>query len=149
VDADKHQFGDELSANITITHLKAAAAEQRPFFVACGFHRPHLPWSVPKRFYDMQPAVADVAPPVHPAVPIGSPPIAWHSIPGPGFPTQQNITLPQNEPQANRRAYYAAVSFMDHQVGRVLTELDSLGLSDSTIVVFTADHGWQLGEMNM
>ena len=149
VDSSKHSFGDVLTANNSILHMRAAVAAKTPFFVACGFHRPHLPWSVGKEYYDMQPPASLVAVPKFPDTPVGMPPLAWHAIPGPGFPTQWNITLPNNSTAANRRAYMASVSFMDAEAGRVIDEVDALGVADNTIVCFTADHGWQLGEHNM
>lgn len=127
-DGSRFQFGDDLTANNTIIHMAAAVAANTPFFVACGFHRPHLPWSVPKPFFDLYGSPENIAPPLHPNTPIGMPPLAWHAIPGPGFPTQWNVSLPTNSTQANRLAYYAAVSFMDSQVGRVLDALDALGV---------------------
>jgi len=175
-DASAHQFGDDLSTNITLQHLRAAKVDpqNRPFFIAVGYHRydwdlpescgclrsfvprsllvrfgwytqsvvarPHLPWAVPKEYYDLYPAAAEIAAPTHPEVPKGMYPMAWHAIPGPGFPTQWNVSLPGNSSRANRRAYYAAVSFLDHQVGIVLAELQQLGFANNTLVVFHSDH---------
>lgn len=107
--------------------------------------RPHLPWAVPKKYYDLYPDAAEIKPPAHPMTPKNMYPMAWHAVPGPGFPTEWNVTLPTNSTQANRKAYYAAVSFLDDQVGTVLGELERLGFANSTLVVFHSDHGWQLG----
>lgn len=127
---------------------KAADACAPSYLVpcCCGWYtqsvvaRPHLPWAVPKEYYDLYPAAAEIAAPTHPEVPKGMYPMAWHAIPGPGFPTQWNVSLPGNSSRANRRAYYAAVSFLDHQVGIVLAELQQLGFANNTLVVFHSDH---------
>ena len=63
------------------------------------------------------------------------------------FDFQDPYTLMnKSDAMSNRLAYYASVSWMDHQVGKLLDELTSLGLSDNTVVAFHADHGWNLGE---
>jgi len=122
--------------------------QNQPFFMAVGFIRPHIPSVAPKRYWDLYEAsqfkLAD-----SPLPPRGAP--AWtlpnehdHShycdIPLDGAPLDDNL--------ARRliHGYYATVSFMDAQVGRVLAELDLLGLSDNTIVVLWGDHGYHLGE---
>jgi arylsulfatase A-like enzyme len=120
--------------------------KDKPFFIGCGFLKPHSPPEAPQRFYDMWnaseiPLPVDFAP--KPTVP-------------PGFPA--GSIRPQNadlfvgrdaSPEEARemiRAYLASSSFMDWNVGRVLAELDRLGLREKTIVVFWGDHGYQLGE---
>ena len=82
------------------------------------------------------------------------PPIAWNDCLGPGrykdihYPMSIDQPLPTEVQRTLRRAYYAAISDTDSLIGRVLDELDKLGLANDTIVSFNADHGWQLGEHN-
>jgi arylsulfatase A-like enzyme len=121
--------------------------KDKPFFLALGFANPHLPFVAPKRYWDLykpeQIRLAD-----NPDAPKDSPAYAvtnfgelraYHGIPKDG---------PLTEEQARKmiHGYYAAVSYMDAQVGRLLDELDRLGLKENTLVVLWGDHGWQLGE---
>jgi len=136
--------GDFHTADRTIEHLRKYKA--RPFFVACGFVKPHSPPTAPQRFFDLYDAgkielTPDFA--------------AWPTVP-PGFPSaairKRNADLfigrGASEAEAREviRAYIASISWVDWNVGRVLAELDRLGLRDKTIIVFTVDHGYQLGE---
>ena len=66
----------------------------------------------------------------------------------PGVTGAYNQTLPDSKALELRRAYYATVTFIDEMIGDVLNKLDEVGLRDDTVVVFTSDHGWQLGEHN-
>jgi arylsulfatase A-like enzyme len=122
----------------------------RPFFLAVGFAKPHLPFVAPKKYWDMQ----DVAklPAVGPAErPTDAPAFA----PSPGGELRAYIGMPKTGPIPDAEAkklvhgYYAAVSYMDAQVGRVLDELAALGLDKNTAVVLWGDHGWHLGDHGM
>lgn len=117
-----------------------------PFFVACGFSKPHSPLVAPKRFFDLY-KTEEVALPVDfapsPTVPEGFPAGSIRRINADLF-----INRAASPEQAREmiRAYLACISYMDWNVGRVLAELDTLGLRENTIVVFWGDHGYQLGE---
>jgi len=138
--ADEEQT-DGIVATRAIDLMRAN--RDRPFFLAAGFYRPHTPYIAPKKYFDLYPLESIPAPPTPdlslvpkaafwlPAA-VKNNPVFW------GFDgTQQRQLI---------RAYYAAVSFMDAQVGRILYELDALGLADNTIIVFWGDHGYLLGE---
>ena len=110
------------------------------FFLGVGFHKPHDPFIVPKRYFDMYP-LEKLTPPRDPqdATPlhrlaIGS---SWK---------ESFDRFTDRERREFMRAYYAGVSFIDAQLGEILDALDRLGLADDTIVVFFGDHGYQLGE---
>lgn len=128
---------------------------QQPFFLAVGFHKPHLPFIIPQEFYDLYP-YSDIRLPNNAYAPWNMPDIAWsknnelrngyEDIKSLNASGSINTTLPDKVVMSLRRAYYAATSFTDNQIGRVLDELDSLGLSDNTLVSFLGDHGWHLGE---
>ncbi len=110
----------------------------QPFFIAAGFHKPHIPHTAPQKYFDLH----DPAKMPTPAEPAGHekdiPEIAWAP--------KSDRTLTLDQRRAIIQHYYAAVSFMDAQVGLLLDELDRLKLWESTVVVFIGDHGWHLGE---
>lgn len=123
------------------------AIKDRPFFLAVGFLKPHLPFVAPKKYFDLYP-LEDIKPADNPYPPRDVPQVALTSF-GElrsyrGMPKQG----PLGEEQAREliRGYYAASSYTDAQIGRVLDELERLGLAGNTIVVLWGDHGWQLGE---
>lgn len=134
------------------THAIARLREikDRPFFLAVGFHKPHLPFIAPKKYFDLYDRDA-IEPASNPYAPRDAPRYAtynwndlrhYYGIPDVG---------PVSDQQARdlKHAYYACVSFVDAQIGRVLAELERLKLRDRTIVVLWGDHGWQLGEHGM
>ena len=148
-----------------ISSNRAAGKDTRPFFMAVGFHKPHLPLVFPERFLSYYP-IDEVALPSNPDAPMNMPLIAWQ---GYGELRQyqdiSNITnkpgqlvhpnshlLPDDKVKELRRAYFAAMSYADDNVGQVLDALNNgqvLGadnLRDSTIVCALSDHGWSLGE---
>jgi uncharacterized sulfatase len=111
----------------------------RPFFLAVGFYRPHVPCVAPKKWFDLYPPERILLP--------AEPPGHLEKIPAPALAVKPpHYGLDEEKRRLMIRAYYASVSYMDSQVGRVLDALRKLGLEDRTIVVFTSDHGWQLGE---
>ena len=114
---------------------------EEPFFLAAGFFRPHTPYVAPKKYFDMYP-LEDLRLPYAPANDRDDIPTAAfaHNCPVPHYGLDELTCL-----QA-MQAYYACVSFVDAQVGRMLDALDRLQLSDRTIVVFWSDHGYHLGE---
>lgn len=122
----------------------------RPFFLAVGFHKPHLPFVAPKKYFDLyDPARMPLA--AHRRASAGAPTVARHS----SFELRTRAGVPQSGPiddasaRELRRAYAACVSFIDAQIGRLLAELDGLGLRDRTIVIVWGDHGWHLGELGL
>lgn len=144
-------YPDGALADEAIRRLEAAKQRpDEPFFLAVGFVKPHLPFCAPKRYWDLyDPAAFALATVTKP--PAGAPPYA----PQFGGELRQYAGIPEQgplEPTLQRtliHGYYAAVSFMDAQLGRVLDGLDRLDLAQNTIVVLWGDHGWHLGDHGM
>jgi uncharacterized sulfatase len=118
-----------------------AAHKDKPFFIAAGFYKPHCPWITPGKYFDMYspgqmklPEISDETKNLYPPQALAS------TNPWPYFGITHGQAL------ECKLAYYAAISFVDAQIGRLLDALDSLGLSENTVVVFWSDHGYHLGE---
>ncbi|EOD40619.1 hypothetical protein EMIHUDRAFT_251085 [Emiliania huxleyi CCMP1516] len=145
-----------------IDDLRRAKAANTPFFITCGFIRPHLPFVAPLRDWDAYSRdaieLADNA-----ALAVGAPPRALHyrelgvydigTTPPSAFSIGQLMPeyglgnpLPDNISRSLVHGYYASVTYVDRLVGRLVDELKSLGMYEETIVVFNSDHGYQLGE---
>ncbi|XP_051918340.1 iduronate 2-sulfatase isoform X1 [Hippocampus zosterae] len=144
---------DMESGDEAVRLLKTQASDGNPFFLAVGFHKPHIPFRIPQEYLRLYPIEQMTLAP-DPNVPIHLPPVAynpWTDIRKRDDVQKLNISFPYGPVPKDfqlriRQHYYAAVSYLDAQVGRLLSALDTLGLAQSTIVVFTSDHGWSLGE---
>ena len=136
LDGDGRQTRDGLNAQ-TIARLMAEQnAVGKPFFLAAGFHKPHLPWTAPKRFFDLYPESA-IKVPAEPAM---------RGIPAIAMQTELSGFEQPESRAAALRAYYACVSFTDHQVGELLDQLERLDLWRNTVVVLLGDNGFHLGD---
>lgn len=122
----------------------------QPFFLGVGFLKPHLPFCAPKKYWDLYDRDT-LSRPVPERSPEGAPKLALHNwvelrgytdIPAEGPLTREKIA-------ELRHGYYASTSFTDAQIGKVLDELDRLGLSEKTVIVLWSDNGWHLGEQNL
>jgi iduronate 2-sulfatase len=137
---------DAVSASLAITELRALAKKPEPFFLALGFFKPHSPYKVPKRYWDMY-RREDIPAIDAPLRPSSAPEMAFHANHEIlGDPGGARITLDDDAKRELRHGYYAAVSFADAQLGRVLDALEELKLTENTIVVVISDNGFQLGE---
>eukprot|EP00054_Salpingoeca_dolichothecata_P022846 m.150753 g.150753 ORF g.150753 m.150753 type:complete len:222 (-) comp24482_c0_seq1:445-1110(-) len=129
-----------------------------PFFLAVGFHKPHLPHFAPSKYFDMYP-LENVSLPANTHVPIGLDDFVWNpcseflsyddasaAAKEVHFNIRVNMTV--EEQRLQRRAYFAATTYADAQIGRVLDKLDELNLTDNTIIALWGDHGWHLSENN-
>jgi iduronate 2-sulfatase len=138
---DREHTDGMLADDATWVLERCARDRSRPFFLALGFFRPHTPYVAPKTPYfdaypeDTMPLVTGVEEDQQdvPKAALGS------------RKAEQDVMTDSQRRQA-RQAYYASISFLDAQVGRVLDAVDRLGLADDTIVVFTSDHGYHMGE---
>lgn len=112
--------------------------KDRPFLIGAGFYRPHCPFIAPKKYFDRYP-IEKIPLPSTAGDPLTDPLARWFTT-----PPHWGVT-PEGQREAIR-AYYASISFLDANVGRVLDALDRLKLTDNTIVIFMSDHGYFLGE---
>ena len=141
-DGTDEEQTDGIGATEAIKLLAGFAANKKPFFLAVGFYRPHTPYVAPKKYFAMYPRDKIVVP----TVPEGY----LATLPKPAQRTltakQANVNLSEDLARQAIGAYYASITFMDAQVGRVLDALDRLGLDDNTVVLMTSDHGYHMGE---
>lgn len=149
-DQPDERYPDHQIADKTIQDLRRLADGDQPFFLACGFYRPHLPFVAPKKYWELYPA-DEVRLPGNLFFPrdLGKAfRYNWGEM-------RAYVGIPSRGPVSEEtarnliRGYHASVSFVDAQIGRLLDELDRLKLADDTIIVLWGDHGWQLGEHGM
>nr|XP_046262551.1 iduronate 2-sulfatase [Scatophagus argus] len=141
------------STDEAVRLLTSRANDHVPFFLAVGFHKPHIPFRIPQEYLSLYP-IEQMSLAPDPNVPKLLPPVAynpWTDVRRRDDVHKLNISFPYGPIPKDfqlriRQHYYAAVSYVDSLVGRLLITLDELGLTDSTMVVFTSDHGWSLGE---
>lgn len=137
--------GDDLVHSDGKTAAKAVELirqkRDQPFWLGVGFVRPHVPFVSPRPYYvPFKPFSSMVLPPKVKD--------DWNDIPKAGinYKTSLNMKMDLRRQKKAMGGYYASVAYMDAQVGKVLTALEEAGLDDSTIVIFTSDHGYHLGE---
>ena len=111
-----------------------------PFFLAVGFYKPHCPYIAPQKYFDLYPLEKITLPAIAPDFEQGAlPPALASTKPWP------YMGVTPDQARETKQAYYAAISFVDAQIGRVLDALDRLGLRENTTIVFWSDHGYHLG----
>ena len=123
----------------------------KPFFLTIGFHKPHMPWNVPKKYFDMYPLDIIQLPPYREDDLKDIPAEGVKMARGPGSnspdkPSDHELMLQSGRWKEAVQAYLAAITYMDGQLGRVLDALEKSEYKDNTIIVFWGDHGWSLGE---
>lgn len=144
-DLPDNAYQDGVTADAAV--LTLGELRDKPFFLAAGFLKPHLPFIAPKKYWDMYDQ-ADMILADNPFRPKDAPSLGLHS----SFELRTRGGVPKYGPideELSRHllhAYLACTSYVDAQVGKILDELDRLGLRDNTIIIFWGDHGWHLGE---
>ncbi|MBI5768623.1 MAG: sulfatase [Verrucomicrobia bacterium] len=146
-DVPDHAYIDGRVADLAVTRVRALATQPQPFFLAIGFRRPHLPFSAPSRFWDQYDADKLQTVP-QPQPPRGAPEVALHdSAELRGYTDMPKVgPLTPAQIKTLRHGYYAATSFSDAQIGRVLAALREAGAEKNTLIVLWSDHGYHLGE---
>ena len=144
-------YVDGLTASLAVEKLEQLAAKETPFFLGVGFFKPHLPFTAPQKYWDLYDA-STLPVTASPDLPDGVNAASFHNSgefnsyrAGDEKPS---LAQPVSEKYARKivHAYYASVSYVDAQIGKVLDALERSGLWDNTIVVVWGDHGWHLGD---
>ena len=141
-DGTDEEQTDGIAADIAVEQLKQFAKKKQPFFLAVGLYRPHTPYVAPKNYFEMYPTDQIKVP----QIPDGY----LETIPKPARQSvtrkKNQVNLPDNLSRQAIQAYYASITFADAQLGKILETLKQTGLDDNTIIVFTSDHGYHMGE---
>ncbi|NND05868.1 MAG: sulfatase [Saprospiraceae bacterium] len=144
-------YPDGLTADLAIEKIDELAAKGQPFFLGVGFFKPHLPFTAPKKYWDLYDRKSIRVTPT-PGIPEN---VHRASLNKNGeFNNYQlgeeratlDKDLSDNYARKLRHGYYACISYTDAQVGRILQALEKKGLADNTIIVIWGDHGWHLGD---
>ncbi len=132
-------------ADAAVAALRRWKSSEQPFFLAVGFTKPHSPYVAPKKYFDLY---EDVGIASHRNLPVGAPEFVGHRSGELRRHTDQpdEGVFPEANQRRLRHGYYACISFIDAQIGRVLSELEQSGLDENTIVVLYGDHGYHLGD---
>ena len=151
---DDDAYYDGAQTTLAIEKLKELKEKGKPFFFSVGYYKPHLPFNAPKKYWDLynreeMPLAKDQF------IPVGSPGFAVNGdLELRNYPDRSDLPKPAEHPYDSARqrellhGYYACISYTDAQIGRLLKELEDLGLRENTIIVLWGDHGWKLGEHN-
>lgn len=141
VDAEDKDLGDYDTVDYCLTQLKQS--HDKPFFLACGLHKPHMPWFVPRKYYDMFPLDQVQLPKVL-ETDLDDVPAAGVAVAGPQGDHRQ--ILESGRWKEAVQAYLAAGAYADALIGRLIEGLDQSAYKDNTMIVLWGDHGWHLGE---
>lgn len=150
-DVPDHTYADGYNTELAIATMKDMLKEgDKPFFLALGFMKPHLNWVAPKRYWDLyKPEEIQLAKQV--AGPVNGAEIGLHA----SFELRTRHGIPKSGPIGDDLArtllhgYYACVSYVDAQIGKMIAALEDAGVRDNTLIIVWGDHGWHLGEMGI
>ena len=134
LNGQQERTADALAAGKVIAWMEQRAGDGKPFFLTAGFRKPHLPWAVPKPYFDLYPSVAMRPEP------------AMRAIPPVALVTELGASRPPEPKWQAIAAYRAATSYLDAQTGKILAAMDRLRLWESTVVVLIGDNGFHLGD---
>lgn len=142
IDVPVEEMDDHKQVDLALAAI--SQEHDRPFFVACGIYRPHLPWYVPRQFFDQYP-LEDIELPVVLEDDLDDVPRRGRSM---ANQREHRRVVRSGQWKHAVRAYLASISYADYEVGRLLDGLQKSGKQDDTIVVLWSDHGWHLGPKN-
>lgn len=154
-DVPDDAYYDGAQTTLAIQKLKQLKQKKQPFFLSIGYYKPHLPFNAPTKYWNLY-AEKDLPVATNPYIPNMAPEFAISGGDAElrSYDDQHDLPKPTETPLSKERqqqlvhGYYASISYVDAQIGRLLDELDRLGLTENTIVVLWGDHGWKLGEHN-
>lgn len=153
-DVPDDAYYDAIQTTRAIEELKQLSKEEKPFFLSVGFYKPHLPFNAPKKYWDLYDKSA-IKLADNQFVPVNSPAFAVHGDQElrsyddfRDLPLPTESTLSEDRQRTLLHGYYASISYVDAQIGRLLDALESQNLMDNTVIVLWGDHGWKLGEHN-
>ncbi|TWU62709.1 Arylsulfatase [Crateriforma conspicua] len=149
-DVPDHAYLDGYNTLRAIDMLDKMVQDDKPFFLALGFHKPHLNWIAPKKYWDMyDPEQIQLASQTD--APEGGAAMGLHA----SFELRTRTGIPKSGPiddamaRKLMHAYLACVSYVDAQFGKMVQALDDAGVRENTIIVVWGDHGWHLGDMGV
>ncbi len=151
-DVPDNAYFDGAQTDVALEKLDELAGMDKPFFFAVGYYRPHLPFNVPKKYWDMyDPDEIPMA--ENDFIPDGAPLMAINNLRElrsyKDFKEQPHPLdgkMTEEEAKHLKHGYMASVSYVDEQIGRLLKKLEELDILENTIIVLWGDHGWKLGE---
>ena len=151
-DVEDDAYYDGAQTTMALNKIEELSKLSKPFFFAIGYYRPHLPFAAPKKYWDLYNA-EDIQLAENTAPPQDGPPMAINNMRElrgysdfPQIPHPIDGRVNDEDARRLKHGYYASVSYVDAQIGRLLTKLNELDLSDNTVIVVFGDHGWKLGE---
>ncbi|MCE7057947.1 sulfatase [Algoriphagus sp. AGSA1] len=150
-DVSDRSYPDGITADLAVNKIGELAHQKKPFFLGVGFFKPHLPFTAPKKYWDLY-SEDNIPLSPSPDIPEGINVASLHNMAE--FNSYElgdekavlGESLSDNYSRKLRHAYYSSVSYVDAQIGKVLAELDKQGLTDNTIIILWGDHGWHLGD---
>jgi arylsulfatase A-like enzyme len=153
-EVDDQGYPDGLSTNIALQKLRELKNGQEPFFLGMGFFKPHLPFTAPAKYWELYDK-AEISLPEMNNIPAGTSKSSLHN--SNEFnqyalgeeKASLDTVLSDDYTRKLKQAYAACVSYVDEQIGLLLTALHNLGLDDNTIIVVWGDHGWHLGDQRV
>ena len=153
-DVDDDAYFDGAQTTAALQKMEELATRDEPFFMAVGYYRPHLPFNAPKKYWDLYDR-RQIPLAAHQSVPANMPEYAinrgnelrsYEDMRDLPFP--ENGSLDMERQRLLKHGYYASVSYIDAQIGRLVDKLKELDIFDNTIIIIWGDHGWKLGEYN-
>lgn len=154
VDVEDEGLPDGLTANLAVNKLKELAKREQPFCLAVGFFKPHLPFTAPSKYWELYDAdsiplspMKDIPENCNLGTLHGSGELNQYKLGDEKASLNKNLS--DDYARKLRHAYFACVSYVDAQVGKLLKALEETGEADDTVVVLWGDHGWHLGDLRV
>jgi iduronate 2-sulfatase len=150
VNGDDDLYWDGQIAGEAVRYLRQFESEKTPFFLAVGFLKPHLPFCAPKKYWDLYDNEFTLNEKER-AKPVNAPDLAFHQLQElrgyKDIPKKGPLTLEQEKKLLH--GYYACISYVDAQIGKIINELKVLGMAENTIIVLWSDHGYHTGDFGL